>query len=124
MGSIMGKSTTLFRRRTWFATLALAVVLVSQSALGSTAEAAQKRNESRWFLQNVCMANATKILGRNEWSDYANEAKAARSRLRKRGVPEAHLREMESFATNIITSTTTEENADQGPQLCIQWYST
>ena len=70
------------------------------------------------------MANATKILGRADWVEFDKEAKAARKRLRKRGVPEPHLRAMEGFASNIITSTTTAENAHKGPQLCVQWYST
>ena len=105
-------------------TLALAAFFMSAHGFSQDAEAAKKRNESRWFLQNVCMANATKILGRADWVDFDKEAKAARKRLRKRGVPEPHLREMEGFATKIIKSTTTAENAHKGPQLCVQWYST
>ena len=93
------------------------------SSIGAEA-AAKQRNESRWFLQNVCMANAIELLGRTEWREFAEEASASRKRLKSRGVPEAHLREMEDFATNIIQSTTTPENAHQGPQLCIQWYNT
>ena len=103
---------------------AVAGLLAGTFGLSAEAEAAKKRNESRWFLQNVCMANATKILGRSDWKKFAQEAKASRSRLRNRGVPEAHLREMEGFATNIIQTTTTKDNAHEGPQLCIQWYKT
>ena len=88
------------------------------------ADAAKQRNESRWFLQNVCLANATQLLGRSDWKDYDKEAKAARKRLKSRGVPESHLKEMEQFATNAIRSTTTAQNVHEGPQVCIQWYKT
>lgn len=93
-------------------------------ALGAPSEAEAARNESRWFLQNVCLANAAQLMGRTDYTKYEQEAAAARKRLRRNGVPEAHLREMEDFATNVIRSTTTAQNADQGPQLCIQWYKT
>ncbi len=108
---------------------ALRVLLVLAMAAGLLAAAglpadAAKRNESRWFLQNVCLANATKILGKTDWKSYQKEAKAARKRLKSRGVPEAHLREMEDFATRVIRTTTTEQNKAKAPQLCMQWYST
>lgn len=85
---------------------------------------AAARNESRWFLQNVCLANAVKLMGDGSWTKFQKEARATRQRLASRGVPEAHLKEMESFATKIINSTTTPENVAEGPQLCIQWYKT
>ena len=91
---------------------------------GLLAGQAQARNESRWFLQNVCLASAVKLMGDESWKRFHKEAKAARGRLKSRGVPEAHLREMEDFAIKIINSTTTEENIESGPQLCIQWYKT
>ena len=101
-------------------------MIIASGSLSSvgTAKAAKERNESRWFLQNVCLANATKLLGREDWKNYAKEAKAARGRLKSRGVPESHLKEMEDFAVNIIRSTTTAENVHEGPQVCIQWYKT
>ena len=104
---------------------ALAIALVGAFGMTAAGDAeAGSRNESRWFLQNVCMANAVELLGKPEWVNYKEEAKAARKRLKSRGVPEAHLKEMESFATKIIRSTTTPENVAEGPGLCIQWYKT
>ena len=98
--------------------------VIGLSALSAPSEAEAARNESRWFLQNVCLANAAQLMGRTDYTKYEEEAAAARKRLRKNGVPEAHLREMEDFATNVIRSTTTAQNAHQGPDLCIQWYKT
>jgi len=111
------------RSKRSLAVTALTCVL-GLSALGAPSQAEAARNESRWFLQNVCLANAAQLMGRTDYTKYEEEAAAARKRLRKNGVPEAHLREMEDFATNVIRSTTTAQNADQGPQLCIQWYKT
>ena len=97
---------------------------IGLGALSAPTDAEAARNESRWFLQNVCLANATQLMGRTDWTKYDEEAQAARKRLRRNGVPEAHLREMEDFATNVIRSTTTAQNAHKGPDLCIQWYKT
>jgi tellurite resistance protein len=117
------------KRKSYVGRLSIPLViscLVLSSATFSieAANAATKRNESRWFLQNVCMANATKLLGRSDWEEYDSEANAARKRLKKRGVPEAHLKEMEDFTVKTIRSTTTAQNVHKGPQLCIQWYKT
>jgi hypothetical protein len=106
--------------------LAVATIacVIGLGALSAPSEAEAARNESRWFLQNVCLANAAQLMGRTDWPKYEQEAKESRKRLRRNGVPEAHLREMEDFATNVIRSTTTAQNAHKGPDLCIQWYKT
>ncbi len=104
--------------------IGLAVMTGSLLLALQSQEASAARNESRWFLQNVCLANAVKLMGDNSWTKFQKEARATRQRLASRGVPEAHLKEMESFATKIINSTTTPENVAEGPQLCIQWYKT
>lgn len=79
-------------------------------------------NESRWFLQNVCLARANQELGNSDWTKYNQEAKESRRRLRNAGVPESHLREMEVSTTNIIKASF--DGGNGSTQLCIQWYNT
>ena len=101
--------------------------LVAASGLAVTApgnKAEAGFNESRWFLQNVCLARTNELLGKTDWQKYEAEARQSRARLRKAGVPERHLREMEETTTTVILSSTTEENVAGGPKLCIQWYKT
>ncbi len=104
--------------------LTAAMTVFGPDLLGQSQEASAARNESRWFLQNVCLANANQVLGKPDWVKYQYEATQARARLRKNGVPEAHLQEMESFAIEMIRASTQPGSNRGGPKLCKQWYST
>jgi|GEM_PF-3522706 len=100
---------------------------LSATGLGviSTAGPAEAAfNESRWFLQNVCLARTHELLGTADWNKYLTEAKQSRGRLRQSGVPERHLREMEEMTTRLINASTNDTNKHEGPDLCIQWYKT
>ena len=101
--------------------LALAAAALILAFQAGPAEA--NFNESRWFLQNVCLAKANKYLGNSDWAKYQKEANRSRARLRSKGVPEHHLREMERMTTRMIT-VGVKRDAPNSPRLCIQWYNT
>ena len=115
------------KRKSYVSRLSISLVIsclvLSSAPLGiDAAHAAKKRNESRWFLQNVCLARANQELGNSDWTKYNQEAKESRRRLRNAGVPESHLREMEVSTTNIIKASF--DGGNGSTQLCIQWYNT
>ncbi len=104
--------------------LNLAAVLAIAGTVIAAQPAEAGFNESRWFLQNVCLANANQVLGHSEWTNYQREAKQSRARLRRAGVPERHLREMENQTTRMIRTSAKQANGENSPRLCIQWYKT
>jgi hypothetical protein len=104
------------------ASLAAFTLAFGLSATAQPQSADAAFNESRWFLQNVCLAKANQELGNADWAKYNAEAKESRERLRNSGVPENHLREMEASTTNIIKASF--DGGNGSTKLCIQWYNT
>ena len=105
--------------------LVLAAALGALVLTGATPAEAGKRNESRWFLQNVCMAQTTKLLGRSDWKSFDKEAKAARNRLKSNGRPRgSSARDGRFRRADHQLDHHGPKRLHQGPQLCIQWYKT
>jgi hypothetical protein len=91
-------------------------------AVASPATAA--RNEARWYQQNYCMVKAYEAMGKTDYATYDKNARQSRAYLKKHGVPEHHIRELETFINKTIRQTKARNNAHQGPRICMQWYST
>lgn len=104
--------------------LAACVAIAGAVFAATTSPAAAARNEARWYQQNYCMVKAYEALGKTDIAAYDQNARQSRATLIRRGVPEHHIRELETFINKTIRSTKAKNKAHQGPRICMQWYST
>src|SRR3546814_16555700 len=70
------------------------------------------------------MVKAYKALGKHDFATYDKNARQSRNTLIRAGVPEHHIRELETFINKTIRQTAAHNKAHQGPRICMQWYST
>jgi hypothetical protein len=101
-----------------------ACVAVAGALFAATTSPAAARNEARWYQQNYCMVKAYEALGKNDIATYDKNARQSRAYLIRNGVPEHHIRELETFINKTIKQTKAGNKAHQGPRICMQWYST
>lgn len=104
--------------------LAACAALAGAVFAASTSPATAARNEARWYQQNYCMVKAYEALGKSDFAAYDKNARQSRNTLIRAGVPEHHIRELESFINKTIRQTAAHNKAHQGPRICMQWYST
>jgi hypothetical protein len=104
--------------------LAACVAVAGAVFAATTSPAAAARNEARWYQQNYCMVKAYEALGKNDFATYDKNAKQSRAKLMRAGVPEHHIRELETFINKTIRQTQQSNKAHQAPRICMQWYST
>jgi len=104
--------------------LAACVAVAGAVFAATTSPAAAARNEARWYQQNYCMVKAYQALGKQDVATYDKNARKSRAYLIRNGVPEHHIRELETFINKTIRQTKDGNKAHQGPRICMQWYST
>lgn len=104
--------------------LAACAALAGAVFAATTSPATAARNEARWYQQNYCMVKAYEALGKADFAAYDKNARLSRSTLIRAGVPEHHIRELETFISKTIRQTAATNKAHQGPRICMQWYST
>ena len=101
-----------------------ACAAIAGAVFAATTSPASARNEARWYQQNYCMVKAYEALGKDDYSTYDKNARKSRATLIRAGVPERHIRELENFINKTIRQTAAKNKAQQGPRICMQWYST
>ena len=104
--------------------MAAGIALAGIVFAATISPAAAARNEARWYQQNYCMVKAYEALGKDDFATYSKNARKSRSTLIRAGVPEHHIRELETFINKTIRQTAAHNKAHQGPRICMQWYST
>src|SRR3546814_5050183 len=77
--------------------LAACAALAGAVFAATTSPATAARNEARWYQQNYCMVKAYEALGKADFAAYDKNARLSRSTLIRAGVPEHHIRELETF---------------------------
>lgn len=104
--------------------LAACIAMAGGVFAATTSPADAARNEARWYQQNYCMVKAYEALGKDDYATYDSNARKSRNTLIRAGVPEHHIRELETFISKTIRQTAAKNKAQQGPRICMQWYST
>ena len=104
--------------------LAACIAMAGAVFAATTSPTAAARNEARWYQQNYCMVKAYEALGKDDFATYDKNARQSRATLIRAGVPERHIRELEAFINKTIRQTAAKNKAQQGPRICMQWYST